>query len=306
MKKVIVTGANGLIGTSILKELSKKGTEVFAIIKDENENIQNIKELHGVKIVYCELDQINELEELILDRDIDTCIHLAWIGASGINRSKADLQLSNIGYALELVKTISNMKVKRFVGAGTLMEIDTWNYIPQDGSTPNAISHYPAAKIATRMMTKIECNNLGIEHLWCQISNTYGPHIKQGFIHYLLDSLMNSQNTKLTEGLQLYDFMFIDDTVSAFIKVAEKGENNNTYYLGSSNPRQLRDYIYIIRDLINKQNELNLGAVPYKGTFLEHKDYDCTNLLNHTGFQCKYSFDVGIKKTIEWMRHGEE
>ena len=53
MKKVIVTGANGFIGTNLLKELSKHNLNIFAIIKDEQENIDNIKDIKGVKIVYC-------------------------------------------------------------------------------------------------------------------------------------------------------------------------------------------------------------------------------------------------------------
>ena len=55
MKKVIITGANGFVGSNVCKELDSRGVKIFAVIKDENENIDNIKELKNVEIVYCEL-----------------------------------------------------------------------------------------------------------------------------------------------------------------------------------------------------------------------------------------------------------
>lgn len=71
MKKAIVTGANGFVGTAICKELSQQGTQVIAIVKDENENISHIKDLTGLRIVYCELSEFKKLASIISDRDID-------------------------------------------------------------------------------------------------------------------------------------------------------------------------------------------------------------------------------------------
>ena len=55
------------------------GIKVFAVVKDENENIDNIKNLSGIEIVYCELDEIETLADIISDRDIDVFYHFAWV-----------------------------------------------------------------------------------------------------------------------------------------------------------------------------------------------------------------------------------
>ena len=65
MNKVIITGANGFVGSNVCKELDSRGVKIFAIIKDENENIDNIKELKNVEIVYCELNEIETLSAKI-------------------------------------------------------------------------------------------------------------------------------------------------------------------------------------------------------------------------------------------------
>ena len=69
MKKAIVTGSNGFIGSNVCKRLCADGIKVFAVVKDENENIDNIKNLSGIEIVYCELDEIETLADIISDRD---------------------------------------------------------------------------------------------------------------------------------------------------------------------------------------------------------------------------------------------
>ena len=70
MKKVIVTGANGFIGTALLWEMSKQNIKIYAVIKDKFENIDHIKDIPGVEIVYCSQENIFDLPKLINERDI--------------------------------------------------------------------------------------------------------------------------------------------------------------------------------------------------------------------------------------------
>jgi len=232
MKKAIVTGANGFIGSSLLKVMSENGVQIYAIIKDHNELVDHIKDLQGVKIVYCELNDIIKLPELIPDRDIDTCIHLAWVGSFGDDRADYEMQLSNVKYALKTVDVVASMGVKRFVGAGTLAEKDVLNYHPTDGATPNAVSIYGIAKISMHFMTKSECTKLGVEHIWCYLSNTYGVgNTTNNFINMACRTMLNGKRASFTAGEQTYDFVYITDTVRAIYAAATKGKKNTAYYL---------------------------------------------------------------------------
>lgn len=301
MNKVLVTGANGLIGSYIVNELSQNNIEVIAVIKDELENVENIKLLPNVRLVYCDLADISSLTVKIPDRDIDSCIYLAWAGASGDARSNAHLQLDNIKFLLETVSVISEMGIKKFIGAGTLMELDALNYIPEDGSIPNPVSHYPTAKIAARFMAKIECSRLGLEFIWCFISNTYGPGIKSGFIHYAIKNFLKKENVDFTSGEQLYDFVHVEDTSRAFVSVALYGKSNNSYYLGSSKPRKLKEFIMTIKEIVDPDLNIKLGTIPFRGNSLSIKDLDCTKLYADTGFKPIYTFEEGIKSTVSWL-----
>ena len=65
MKSSVVTGANGFVGYWLIRELSKHGVKVTAVIKDENEDISMLSEFDNVNIVYCDLSQLKSLPNII-------------------------------------------------------------------------------------------------------------------------------------------------------------------------------------------------------------------------------------------------
>lgn len=303
MKKVLVTGANGFIGSSLLQYFSDNDVEVFAVIKDISERVNHIESLKNVHIVYCEMDSIEKLPELIADCDIDTCIHLAWAGSFGELRADYALQLKNIDYAMRTINTIYKMGIKRFVCAGTLAEKDVLNYHPTEGATPNPVSMYGIAKITTHFMTKTECTKLGIEHIWCYLSNTYGVgNTTNNFVNMACKKLLNNERAAFTAGEQYYDFMYITDTVRAIAAVTENGKTNCSYYLGSAQARPLREYIKLIRDAIDPSIPLYLGEIPFNGNALPEEAYDISSLVKDTGFHPQIRFEEGIKKTVSWLK----
>lgn len=303
MKKVLITGANGFIGSALLKVLSAEGMKIYAVVRGKSDRSSKIRGLPGVQIVYCKLENIKDLPKLIPDRDLDTCIHLAWEGSFGNARADYKLQLMNIEYTLDLVNVIADMGVKRFVGAGTLAEKDVLSYHADDGATPNSVSIYGIAKVSAHFMSKTECTRLGIEHIWCYLSNTYGVgNTTNNFVNMASRLMLSGKRAAFTSGEQIYDFVYITDTVRAIYAAADKGKKNTAYYLGSTKQRQLKDFIKIIRDTINPSIELYLGEIPFNGKALPDESYDTTKLVHDTGFQPSVFFEDGIKMTVEWLK----
>ena len=304
MQKVIVTGANAFIGSALLQELSMAGLYIIAVVRGMNSNINKIKDIANVRIVYCDLDKIAELPNIVQDRDIDYCIHLAWKGSFGNERADYDLQLQNVKLAVDIIHVIAKMGIKRFIGAGTLAEKDVLNYHPTDGAVPNAVSNYGIAKITTHFMTKVECTKLGIEHIWCYISNTYGIGNTTGnFINFAILKMLKGERAAFTTGEQMYDFVYISDTAKGIMLAALKGKSNTAYYIGSTEAKPLKTYIKTIRDSIDKNIPLFLGEIPFNGIALLPEAYDCKKLVEDTGYAPKVTFEAGIITTIEWVKN---
>ena len=91
MKKALVTGANGFVGSALVKELIANAVEVIALDREDCRG--NIPD--GVKFVPHELNNSGALPNMIPDRDIDVFYHFAWAGSAGTARADTALQLNN-------------------------------------------------------------------------------------------------------------------------------------------------------------------------------------------------------------------
>ena len=174
MKKAIVTGSNGFIGSNVCKRLCADGIKVFAVVKDQNESIDNIKNLSGVEIVYCELDEIEPLADIISDRDIDVFYHFAWVGSAGSLRCDENVQLQNALWTARALRTANKMQCKKFVNAGSIMEKETYTAVYTQESKPGLPYIYGAGKLIARAICKPIANSLSIDLCWAVITNAYG------------------------------------------------------------------------------------------------------------------------------------
>lgn len=301
MKKAVVTGANGFIGTALCKELSGNGIEVYAVIRDEEENISDIENLSGLKIIYADLAEFRELAKIIGDEDIDICYHLAWIGSAGTLRGDADVQIKNIQYTCDTVRVCSAMGCKRFVFASSIMEYEIGALMATD-DIPGINTLYCSAKIAADYMARTIAGSLGIDYIRAVISNVYGPgELSPRLINTSIRKLINGEHCAFSAGEQIYDFIYITDAAKTFFSIGSMGISNRTYYIGSQNPRPLKEFLCELRDQVDPEIEIGLGEIPFNGVSLTYNEFDINAVKNDTGFVPKVSFAEGIRKTIDWI-----
>ena len=84
IKKALVTGANGFLGSAVCKKLAKKGVRVFALIRDKNSDVNELEHIDNVSVVYCDMCNYKMLPTIIAERDIDVLYHFAWRGSAGV------------------------------------------------------------------------------------------------------------------------------------------------------------------------------------------------------------------------------
>lgn len=301
MKSAIVTGANGFVGRYLVNELSRHDVTVYAVVRDPLSS-GDLSKLPGVHVVGCDMEHIQTLVDKI-PSSADVFYHLAWSGSTGAARGDYALQLTNTRWTLDSVNTAKQLNCKKFIGAGTLAEYDVNAYSPKDGSTPNAVSCYGVAKIAAHYMSKAECCRLGIEHMWAYLSNTYGiGNYTSNFVNFAAKTLIVGQPADFTSGEQPYDFVHVNDTAQGLYCIGARGKANCSYYIGSTHPKQLKDFILQIRDAVDPRIKLNLGAIPFRGIALPAHVFDCSKLVTDTGYQPQVAFEIGIKSTVSWIR----
>lgn len=302
MKSAVVTGANGFVGSHVCSELSKENVKVYAVVKDENENIDNIKDLKGISIVYCDLNSIASLAEKIKD-DIDVFYHFAWVGTSSKLRCDENIQTNNALWTVQALRIADKMKCKKFVNAGSIMEKEAFLAVLAQGSKPGVGYIYGAAKLFARTLCKPIASELDIDLCWAVITNTYGVgEFSPRFINSTLRKIIADEPLQFTAATQNYDFIYIDDVARAFVAIGKYGKPNKEYTIGSGNAKPLKEFITELLHELSPDAVPIFGNVPFSGVNVPLEMFDTTDIETDCNFKPTVSFAEGARLTMEWLK----
>lgn len=296
MRSVLVTGANGFVGHHLVKILSESGFHIYAVVRNEKENISNIEDIDNVEIIYCDMEQISILPELISNRKIESAYHLAWAGSSGALRMDYEMQLKNVLWTCQLVEVIAAMQVKRLLIAGSVTQLMYREYLTEDGISPEMVTCYAIGKISTEYMCKCLCEKYGIDLCWTYISNFYGADDPtDNFINFLIKNYSQNIVPELTPAEQLADFAYVTDIAKGLMYACEKGKRSTSYYIGGGHLRPLKDFILELKNIVNPEIESGIGRKNFNGKDIDFSKIDVLKLQRDTGYNADVSFADGIK-----------
>lgn len=303
MKKAIVTGATGFIGSYVVKELISRDIFVYAVVRKNTKNLRSLPASSKIKIVECDLENIKNLPDMIKDKDIDVFYHFAWQGVSDKDQKDYNVQLKNIEYCLDATENLEAFGVKKFIGAGSISELECIQEMSEQQISNNMGIMYKSAKLAAHYMSKVNVSNKNIDFLWPIITNTYGIGEKSGrLIVSSIKKLLLGESVSFTKAEQNYDFIYITDLAKAFVLLGEKGISCRDYIIGSGQARVLKEYLEYVGKYVNPQAELKFGAHPFRGIYLPIEAFDTTSLVEDTGFEPEVSFEKGIELLTDWIK----
>lgn len=300
MKNVIVTGASGFIGTTLVNELIKRDYSIVAIDRRFTEDFYNNP---NITCVDATDKDVFELKSEIPEVEYDCFFHLAWAATSGPGRADYEVQLDNVKMACDYVKLCSEINCKRVVYASSINEMETYEYLQSDNIEPVGGYIYGTGKLAAHLMGETVAKLNGVEFIPVIITNIYGVGERSArMIYTSLVKLINGERTSFTAGYQTYDFIYITDAINSIVEVAEKGKAFNRYYIGSGEPKPLREYLLEMRDIVAPGVELGLGDFEFKGIDISYDQFDLKKVEKDTGYKNQVPFSEGIKMTADWIR----
>lgn len=303
--RVVVTGATGFVGQWLIKELIKQDNEVTVLVRDKNRLPCEWKE--KVHVLECPLERLAILQEADFnDKKYDIFYHFAWAGTSGNERADVEKQLQNVKYSCDAVRLAARLSCKRFVNAGSIMEYEVMDFVANDGAKPGLGNIYSTAKLAGDFMAKTVATDCGLDYINIIISNIYGAgEYSARFLNTTLRKMLKNEAIPLTHGNQLYDFIYVTDAVKAILLAGEKGQENESFYIGNSIQYPLKEFIYKMKQVTGSDSELLFGKVPFNGALLSFSEFD-TKKMEKLGFRPEISFEEGIKLLQQWIQEETE
>lgn len=294
---VIISGSNGFIGSALVKKYYDAGAKVVSIVKNDNEYIDNIKDYSTV--IYNDFTDIELLKEQLKEYTNAVFYHLAWIGVNGQFKADYSSQIKNIQMACDAANVASTIKAKRFLIAGTIAEraVESFDNL----STLNGGTMYAVSKKSAHLFIEAFCKNIGLDFVWMQFSNIYGPKNKTGnLVSYTLGQLNRNEEATFGPANQPYDFIYIEDLIEAVYRlgISEK-LNCNQYFIGSGAPKILRDYLLLIGKLSGKESLIKIGIRPDDGIKYDFAMFDTEKLVKDIGEFVSTSFEDSIQYTIK-------
>lgn len=290
--RILLTGAQGFVGSNVLIALHKAGHEIVAIKRSTSILPFLIKELEGVSWIDSDQNLYSTLESL---RKFDVVVHLATNYGGSIN-NWVDIEYDNVVFPLKLLQFSINNGCNIFINTDTFFSRSEYSYAHMEEYilTKQYLSSW--GLLASRQNPEFIFINARLEHV-------YGAgDRKEKFTMWLLANLIaNKEEMKLTTCKQKRDFIYIDDVVDAYLSIVNNAASLKGYTeigIGTGHSVALKDFVLTAKDIAGSTTKLLFGALPQRKGEIMHSRAD-TQILNLFGWTSKFDIEDGINHIVK-------
>lgn len=310
MLKVLVTGADGFIGSHLTEMLVEKGYQVKALSHYNSFNnwgwLEDIGCKDKVEVFTGDIRDPNYCK--IITKDIDIIFHLAALIAIPYSYIAPDSYVdTNIKGTLNICQAAKENGGIRVIHTSTSEVYGTAQYVPIDEKHPlQPQSPYSATKIAADAMAMSFYNAFELPVTIARPFNTYGPRQSaRAVIPTIITQIANGEKEiKLGDLTPTRDFNYVEDTCRGVIALAEEDKTiGEAFNIGSNFEISIADTLNIIKELMESDVKFITDKQRIRPEKSEVFRLWCDNskIQELTGFKPQFDIQHGLQKTIEWI-----
>lgn len=318
-KNVLITGIHGFVGSNLCKKLLKYDANIYGIYKVNSTNsLLKIEKINGYNSIQYLENNFNMMYDLINDKEIDICFHLA----SQVEVQKAFVNpyytfKNNIDITLDLLEVFKKSKfIKSIIITSTdkvYGDVKPEELPYKESQTPNPKFPYEISKYICEILSECYLNNYKLPIIITRTSNIFGPG-QLNFSALIPSIILAALNKGIFEprsnGLLKRDYFFVNDWVDSLVQLSElnyHGKNKgNLYNFGTGKPINAIEITNKIFEKVEnkKIHDLIIKSFKNNNSILENeiKDQfiDPSKSSNELGINYETNFDESLKTTIDW------
>ena len=325
--KILVTGGAGFIGSAVVRQAVRAGHEVVNLdvltYAANLDNVASVSNAPGYAFEQADIRDRAALDRIFADHRPDAVMHLA--AESHVDRSidgPGDFILTNINGTYNMLEAARAYWVAQGRPAGfrfhhiSTDEVfgslgDTGQFTEDTPYDPR--SPYSASKAASDHLVRAWHETYGLPVVLTNCSNNYGPfHFPEKLIPVvILNALQGKPIPVYGAGLNVRDWLYVEDHADALLLVVQKGAVGRSYNIGGENERRNIDLVRTICTILDQKRP---KAAPYSDQITYVTDrpghdaryaIDPTRIREELGWRPSVTVEQGLEKTVQWYLDNE-
>ncbi len=310
MKKILVTGGAGFIGSNFVRMVLSEHPDCFVVNLDKLTYAGNLENLEGFlehpkhKFVKGDICDGSLVEKIIDENKIEVIVNFA--AESHVDRSITGPKIfieTNVSGTLTLLEAARDKGLERFI---QVSNDEVYGSLGPEGKfteqtplSPN--SPYSASKAAADHLVEAFGHTWGVKYNIGRCSNNYGPfQFPEKLIPLMINNALNDKELPVYgDGLYVRDWIYVYDHCTAVWKILTEGRPGEVYNIGGCNEKANLEVIKLILKRLGKAESLIKHVKDRPGHDRRYA-IDAGKIIKELGWKPSVSFEQGIEKTIDW------
>lgn len=313
-KTVLITGADGFIGSHLTERLVKEGAKVKALSQYNSFNnwgwLEDVDCKNDIEVLCGDVRDPNYMREIT--KGVDMIFHLAALIAIPYSYIAPDSYIdTNIKGTLNVCQAARDNNVSKTIITSTSEVYGTARYVPIDEKHPKQPqSPYSATKIGADAIAKSFFNAFDLPVTIARPFNTYGPRQSaRAIIPTIITQIASGKKEiKLGDLTPTRDFNYVKDTCSGFVALAKCDKTNGEEInIGSNYEISMGDTLNLIKEIMNSDVKFvqDKQRLRPKNSEVNRLWCDNTKIKELTDFKPEYDIKRGLEETIKWFSNPE-